>query len=166
MRGVLVWASATAFSFLAAAGMFLLLANMSARSYSGEQSLEPRRSSPAPAEDLGIAISKEELASLKEREGQRLRVGIRNASGRTLKDVEVRVEVSSENTAIKERRSYREEIGALSPKETTRITVELDLSPFAPPDEALPEQPRKIVEVTATAAGEPPQVKTAILPPG
>ncbi|BBL78203.1 hypothetical protein RxyAA322_00570 [Rubrobacter xylanophilus] len=165
MRGALIWGLATALSFLAAAGMFLLLANMSARSY-GEQSLEPRRSSPAPPKDLRIILDKERLASLKGREEQQLEIGVRNTSDGKLENVEVRVAVFSENTAIRERRSYREEVGSLLPGESTRVSVELDLSPFAPPDEAPPERPRKILEVMASADGEPPEVKTAILPPG
>ncbi|ABG03748.1 hypothetical protein Rxyl_0780 [Rubrobacter xylanophilus DSM 9941] len=165
MRGVLAWAAATALSFVAAAGMFLLLANMSARSYD-EQSLEPRQRSPAPAEGIRIALSKEELAALEQKDGQRLEIGLRNASGRRLEDVEVRVAVFSENTAVEERRSYGEEVGSLAPGERARVVVELDLSPLSPPREAPPEQPRRIIEVRVSAAGEPPRFKTAILPPG
>jgi hypothetical protein len=166
MRGVLAWAVATALSFVAAAGMFLLLANMSARSYD-EQSLEPRQRSPAPVEGIRIALSKEELASLEQSDGQRLEIGLRNTSGRRLEDVEVRVEVFSENTAVRERRSYGEEVGSLAPGgESARVAVELDLSPLSSPRETPPEQPRRIIEVRVSAAGEPPRFKTAILPPG
>ncbi|QYJ16979.1 hypothetical protein Rxycam_02816 [Rubrobacter xylanophilus DSM 9941] len=165
MKGALIWSLATVLSFLAAAGMFLLLANMSARSYN-ERSLEPRRSSPSPTEDLRIILDKERLASLKQREGQSLRLGVRNTSGEELESVEVRVEVFSEDTAVRERRSYREEVGSLPPGKTAHISLELDLSPLAPPDGTPPEQPRKILEVRASAEGRRQEVKTAILPPG
>ncbi len=163
MREAALWISGAALAFLITAGAFLLLANLG--SGPSEQSLppdpQPARSGPA----LELDLDEGELASLKALPEQRLDLGVENPGDEDLSEVKLTLEVSSENTALSEARYYRRTVDELRAGGNANVSFNLDLSA---PDEtnpaAVPEEPRRILEVRATTPTGVSAIKTAILP--
>jgi len=165
MREAALWVSGAALAFFVTAGAFLLLANLG--SGPSEKNLPPN---PEPAQSgpaLELNLDEGELASLKALPDQRLDVGVKNQDDEALTDVNLSLEVSSENTALSDARYYREIVDELAAGESTTVSFSFDLSSpaeagFTVPDAA--EPPRTIVEVRATTSSGVVAVKTALLP--
>ena len=163
MREAALWISGAALAFLITAGAFLLLANLG--SGPSEQSLppdpQPARSGPA----LELDLDEGELASLKALPEQRLDLGVENPGDEDLSAVKLTLEVSSENTALSEARYYRRTVDELRAGGNANVSFNLDLSaPDEPNPAAVPEEPRRILEVRATTPTGVSAIKTAILP--
>ncbi len=165
MREATLWFSGAALAFFVTAGAFLLLANLGTRP--SEKNLppvlRPARSGPA----LELNLDEGELASLRALPDQRLDVGVKNQDDEVLTDVNLTLEVSSENTALSDARYYRKTVDELAAGRSTTVSFYLDLSPPAEAGftvlDAL-EPPRTIVEVRATTPSGVVAVKTALLP--
>ena len=164
MREAALWISGAALAFLVTAAAFLLLANLGTGP--SEKRLPPdagpTRSGPA----LELNLDEGQLASLRALPDQRFVVRAENPGDKDLTDVNLTLEVSSENTALPNARYYRETVEELAAGEDTPVPFYLDLSP---PEAGLtladaPEPPRTIVEVRATTPEGVSAVKTAILP--
>ena len=167
MREAALWISGAALAFLATAGAFLLLANLGTGPSEKNLTPNPRPSESGPA--LELTLNEDRLASLRPLPGQELRVGVRNAGGEDLSDINLTLEVSSENTALSDARYYRETIDELPAGSFTTVPFYLDLSnpgitASSSPSAASPEPPRKIIEVRATTQGGASAIKTAIVP--
>jgi hypothetical protein len=163
VREAALWVSGAALAFFITAGAFLLLANLGTGP--SEESLPP---DPRPAESgpaLELHLDEDQLASLRALPDQRLDLGVENPGDEELSDVNLTLEVSSENTALSDARYYREKVDTLAAGTAVTVRFYLDLSEgegtIAP---AVPEPPRKIVEVRATTPTGVSAVKTAILP--
>ena len=163
MRESALWVSGAALAFLVTAGAFLLLANLGTGP--SEKSLppdpQPTRSGPA----LELNLDEEELASLRPLPEQRFEVGVENPGDEALSDVNLTLELSSENTALSDARYYRRSVDELEAGRSVTVNFYLDLS--AQEDTSLaviPEAPRKILEVRATTPTGVSAIKTVILP--
>jgi hypothetical protein len=163
-----LWISGAAFAFFATAGAFLLLANLGTGP--SERNLTP---DPPPAESgpaLELSLNKNRLASLGALPGQELEVGVRNAGDEDLSHVNLTVEVSSENTALPDALYYRDNVNELPAGSSVPVRFYLDLSQrkstmgAATSAPAVPESPRKIIEVRATTPEGESASKTAIVP--
>jgi hypothetical protein len=163
-----LWISGAAFAFFATAGAFLLLANLGTGP--SERNLTP---DPPPAESgpaLELSLNKNRLASLGALPGQELEVGVRNAGDEDLSHVNLTVEVSSENTALSDALYYRDNVNELPAGSSVPVRFYLDLSQrkstmgAATSAPAVPESPRKIIEVRATTPEGESAIKTAIVP--
>ena len=168
MKEAALWISGAAFAFFATAGAFLLLANLGTGP--SERNLTP---DPPPAESgpaLEISLNKNRLASLRALPGQELEVGVRNAGDEDLSHVNLTVEVSSENTALPDALYYRDNVNELPAGSSVPVRFYLDLSQrkstmgAATTAPAVPEPPRKIIEVRATTPEGESAIKTAIVP--
>jgi hypothetical protein len=168
VREAALWASGAALAFFVTAGAFLLLANLGTGP--SEESLppDPRPAQSGPA--LQLNLDEGQLASLEALPDQRLDVGVKNSGNEDLSDVHLTLEVSSENTALSDARYYRRTVGELAEGSFVTVSFYLDLSTYesatsssssAP---AVPESPRKIIEVRATAPEGVSATKTAVLP--
>jgi hypothetical protein len=161
MREAALWVSGAALAFFITAGAFLLLANLGTGP--SEKSLPP---DPRPAESgpaLELNLDEDQLASLDALPDQRFEVGVENPGDEDLSDVNLTLEVSSENTAFPDARYYRETVDTLAAGSSVTVSFYPDLSVGTPPA-AVPEPPRKILEVRATTPTGVSAVKTAILP--
>jgi hypothetical protein len=163
-----LWISGAAFAFFATAAAFLLLANLGTGP--SERNLTP---DPPPAESgpaLELSLNKNRLASLGALPGQELEVGVRNAGDEDLSHVNLTVEVSSENTALPDALYYRDNVNELPAGSSVPVRFYLDLSQrkstmgAATSAPAVPESPRKIIEVRATTPEGESAIKTAIVP--
>jgi hypothetical protein len=163
-----LWISGAAFAFFATAGAFLLLANLGTGP--SERNLTP---DPPPAEAgpaLELTLNQNQLASLRALPGQELEVGVRNAGDEDLSHVNLTVEVSSENTALPDALYYRDNVNELPAGSSVPVRFYLDLSQrkstmgAATSAPAVPESPRKIIEVRATTPEGESAIKTAIVP--
>jgi hypothetical protein len=163
-----LWISGAAFAFFATAGAFLLLANLATGP--SERNLTP---DPPPAEAglaLELSLNQNQLASLRALPGQELEVGVRNAGDEDLSHVNLTVEVSSENTALPDALYYRDNVNELPAGSSVPVRFYLDLSQrkstmgAATSAPAVPESPRKIIEVRATTPEGESAIKTAIVP--
>jgi hypothetical protein len=165
VREALLWVSGAALAFLITAGAFLLLANLGTGP--SEKSLPPESQPAQSGPALELNLHEEELASLEALPDQRLRVGVENSGDEVLTDVQLTLEVSSENTSLSAPRYYRHTVKILTAGESTVVPFNLDLSAkegtssVAP---AAPEPPRTIVEIRASTPTGVSAVKTAILP--
>ncbi|MFL6009039.1 MAG: hypothetical protein ACJ73Z_05295 [Rubrobacteraceae bacterium] len=168
MKEAALWISGAAFAFFATAGAFLLLANLGTGP--SERNLTP---DPPPAESgpaLELSLNKNRLASLGALPGQELEVGVRNAGDEDLSHVNLTVEVSSENTALPDALYYRDNVNELPAGSSVPVRFYLDLSQrkstmgAATSAPAVPESPRKIIEVRATTPEGESAIKTAIVP--
>ena len=168
MKEAALWISGAAFAFFATAGAFLLLANLGTGP--SERNLTP---DPPPAESgpaLELSLNKNRLASLRALPGQELEVGVRNAGDEDLSHVNLTVEVSSENTALPDALYYRDNVNELPAGSSVPVRFYLDLSQrkstmgAATTAPAVPEPPRKIIEVRATTPEGESAIKTAIVP--
>jgi CARDB len=163
VREAALWVSGAALAFFVTAGAFLLLANLG--SGPSEKSLAP---DPRPAQSgsaLELSLEEDHLASLEALPGQRLDVAVENTGDDDLAQVNLTLEVSSENTALSDVRYYRQTVNKLAAGESVSVPFYLDLSAQEDTNlAAVPEPPRKIVEVRATAPAGVSAIKTAILP--
>jgi hypothetical protein len=163
VREAALWISGAALAFFVTAGAFLLLANLGTGP--SEKSLPP---DPRPAQSgpmLELRLDEGQLASLEALPGQRLDLRVENTGDENLSDVNLTLEVSSENTALSDASYYRQTVDKLAAGESDTVSFYLDLSTRAGTNlAAVPEPPRTIVEVRATTPTGVSTVKTAILP--
>jgi hypothetical protein len=168
VREAALWISGAALAFLATAGAFLLLANLGTGPSERNLTPNPRPAESGPA--LELTLNQDRLASLRALPEQELRVGVRNAGGQDLSDVNLTLEVSSENTALSDARYYRKTIEELAAGSHVDVPFYLDLSEAgstassSASSSAVPEPSRKIIEVRATTPGGVSAIKTAIVP--
>ncbi|HEX2181147.1 MAG TPA: hypothetical protein VHH10_02605 [Rubrobacteraceae bacterium] len=168
MREAALWVSGAFLAFLATAGAFLLLANLGTGPSETNLTPDPPPEESGPA--LELTLNRDRLASLRALPGQELAVGVRNAGGEDLSDIHLTLEVSSENTALSEARYYRKTIEELPAGRRVDVPFYLDLSAAvstassSATASAVPEPPRKIIEVRATTPGGVSTIKTAIVP--
>jgi hypothetical protein len=164
VREAVLWISGAALAFFVTAGAFLLLANLGTGP--SEESLppDPQRAESGPA--LELNLNEDQLASLRALPDQRFEVGVENPGDEDLSDVNLTLEVSSENTALSDARYYRETVDTLAAGRyvTVRFYPNLSEGEGAIPA-AVPEPPRKILEVRATTPTGVSAVKTVVLPP-
>ena len=163
MREAALWVSGAALAFFATAGAFLLLANLGTGP--SEESLppDPQRAESGPA--LELHLDEGQLASLRALPDQRLEVGVENSGDEDLSDVNLTLEVSSENTALSDARYYRETLDTLAAGGSTTVRFYPNLSEGEGTiPTAAPEPPRTILEVRATTPTGVSAVKTVVLP--
>jgi len=166
MREMALWISGAALAFFVTAGAFLLLANLA--TVPSDRSLTPDPPSRRPGPVLDLRLDANRLASLRARPGQSLDLTVKNEGNRDLTNVNLTLGVSSENTALPDRRYYYRTVESLPAGESALVRFEFDLSALehsaaSPP--AAPEPSRKILEIRAsTREGGVPAVRTAILP--
>ena len=167
MREIVFWISGTALAFFITAGAFLFLANLA--NAPSDKSLTPDPSPRESGPDLTLSLDEDRLASLRPLPGQGLDLVVKNEDSKQLSDVNVTLDVSSENTALPDSRFYRQTVEKLPPGGTATVHFVFDLSaleqPVARPPAAVPEPSRKILEVRATTPSGVSAVRTAILPP-
>jgi hypothetical protein len=164
VREAALWVSGAALAFFVTAGAFLLLANLGTGP--SEESLppDPQRAESGPA--LELNLDEDQLASLRALPDQRLDVGVENSGDEDLSGVNLTLEVSSENTALSGARYYREKVDTLAAGRSTTVSFYPNLSEGEGTiPTAVPEPPRKILEVRATTPTGVSAVKTAVLPP-
>jgi hypothetical protein len=169
MRGVALWALLTSVAFLMTAAAFLLLASLG----DDPESAPIPRADPSETREnltLSLKIPEDRLEKLAREPGQRLTLDLENGGEEELVDVNLALDVISENTAQPRVRSYREALEPLAPGETASVEFEIDLSSpdSAGTRESNPDaelQYREILEARASASGGASDVKTAILSP-
>ncbi|MDQ4105838.1 MAG: hypothetical protein M3157_01505 [Actinomycetota bacterium] len=165
MRGALAWTAGAVLAFLATAGAFLLLANLS--STLSSRSVEPE---PAPSDTvplLGLELSESRLEELEKESGQILPLTVENSGGSDLRDINLTMRVASEDTARPGTRYYRATIKELAAGESKTVRFTLDLSPPDRDRGARPSsepEPRSVLEAQATTPEGISAVKTAVLP--
>jgi hypothetical protein len=151
-------------AFLITAAAFLLLANLGTGPSQKNLPAEPGTGESGPK--LELDLNEDALAALAPLPDQRLEVTVENVGDEDLSNVNLIVEVSSENTALSEARYYRKTVEKLAAGEFTTVPFYLDLSTpgtgLTVPD--APEPPRMIVEIRAATPEGVSAVKTAILP--
>lgn len=163
MREAAFWVSGAALAFFATAGAFLLLANLGTGPSEKSLAPDPRPAQSGPA--LELNLDEGELASLRALPDQRLDVGVENPGDEDLSELNLTLEVSSENTALSDTRYYRQSVDTLAAGRSVTVRFYPDLS--APEGTSLtdvPEPPRTILEVRATTPKGVSAIKTAILP--
>jgi hypothetical protein len=163
VREAALWVSVAALTFFLAAGAFLVLANLGTGPSEKSLSPNPRPARSGPA--LELNLDEGELASLHALPDQRFEVGVENPGDEDLSDVNLTLEVSSENTALSDARYYRRAVDKLEAGRSVTLSFYLDLSAQdGTRVAAIPEAPRKILEVRATTPTGVSAIKTAILP--
>jgi hypothetical protein len=163
VREAALWASGAALAFFVTAGAFLLLANLGTGPSEKSLPPDPRPAEPGPA--LELHLDEDQLASLKALPGQELELGVSNPGDEDLSNVNLTLEVSSENTALSDTRYYRETLDELAAGNSRSVRFYLDLSEGeATNPAAVPEPPRKILEVRATTPEGVSAIRTAIVP--
>ena len=166
MREAALWISGAVLAFLATAGAFLLLANLGTGPSERNLRPDPRPDESGPT--LQLVLNQDQLTSLRALPGQELEVGVRNTGDEDLSHVNLTIEVSSENTALSNALYYRENVNALPAGSSVPVRFYLDLSEAertaSSSASAIPEPPRKIIEVRATTPEGVSAVKTAIVP--
>jgi hypothetical protein len=163
MREAALWISGAALAFLLTAGAFLLLANLGTAP--SEKSLGPgpdSGGSEGPA--LELDLDEAQIAALEALPNQNLDLVVENGGQRALSDVNLTLEVSSENTALTDASYYRRTLEELGSGEAAKVAFVLDLSPPAQTVPGQPEPPRTLLEIRATTPGGVSAVKTVILP--
>lgn len=163
MREALFWISGAAVAFLLTAGAFLMLANLGTGP--AEQSLEPGPQRTEQGPDLEISLDEGRLAALEPLPNQSLDLRVENTGDEAVSNVNLTVEVYSENTALSDARYYRRTIEELGAGQPVTVNFVLDLAPVAEstvPD--TPEPPRRVAEIRATTPEGVSAVKTLILP--
>ena len=120
MRGVALWVLLTSIAFLATAAAFLLLASLGGYPESAPiPRADPSESQERPA--LSLRIPEDRLEELEREPGQRLTLDLENGGEEELVDVNLTLDVLSENTARPHARSYRETLERLAPDETASV---------------------------------------------
>ena len=167
MRDIIFWLSGAALAFLVTAGAFLLLANLA--SVPSQKRLNPDQARAGSGQSVDLILDREQLASLRYQPDQSLALVVENQGGEQLSDVNVNLEVFSENTAQSDSRYYRQTVQKIPAGEAASVRFEFDLlvpeEPVARPPTANPEPSRKILEIRATTPGGTSTVRTVILPP-
>jgi hypothetical protein len=167
MRDIIFWLSGAALAFLVTAGAFLLLANLA--SVPSQKRLNPDQARAGSGQSVDLILDREQLASLRYQPDQSLALVVENEGGEQLSDVNVNLEVFSENTALSDSRYYRQTVQKIPAGEAASVRFEFDLlvpeEPVARPPTANPEPSRKILEIRATTPGGNSAVRTVILPP-
>ena len=167
MRDIIFWLSGAALAFLVTAGAFLLLANLA--SVPSQKRLNPDQARAGSGQSVDLILDREQLASLRYQPDQSLALVVENQGGEQLSDVNVNLEVFSENTALSDSRYYRQTVQKIPAGETASVRFEFNLlvreEPVARPPTANPEPSRKILEIRATTPGGTSTVRTVILPP-
>jgi hypothetical protein len=167
MRDIIFWLSGAALAFLVTAGAFLLLANLA--SVPSQKRLNPDQARAGSGQSVDLILDREQLASLRYQPDQSLALVVENQGGEQLSDVNVNLEVFSENTALSDSRYYRQTVQKIPAGEAASVRFEFDLlvpeEPVARPPTANPEPSRKILEIRATTPGGTSTVRTVILPP-
>ena len=168
MRGVALWALLTSVAFLMTAAAFLLLASLG----DDPESAPIPRADPSETQErpiLSLKIPEDRLEELEREPGQRLSLDLENGSEEELVDINLALDIVSENTARPHARSYRETLELLAPGETASVEFEIDLSPPIPAEthasDPGAEKDREILEIRATAPEGVSAVKTAVLEP-
>ena len=158
------WVSGAAVAFFITAGAFLLLANLGSGPSEKNLPADPGTDESGP--ELELDLEETELAALTPLPDQRLEVTVENVGDEDLSNVNLTMEVSSENTALSDARYYRKTVEKLPAGKSITVPFYLDLSTpgagLTVPD--APEPPRTIVEVRAATPEGVSAVKTAILP--
>ena len=168
MREAAFWVSGAALAFFVTASAFLLLANLGTGPSEKSLPPDPRPAQSGPA--LELSLDEDQLASLEARPDQGLDVGVKNSGDEELTDVHLTLEVSSENTALSDASYYRKTVDEVAAGRTVDRHFYLDLSVQESTvgsrmtAVAVPEPPRKIVEVRATTPEGVSAIKTAIVP--
>jgi len=167
MRDIIFWLSGAALAFLVTAGAFLLLANLATAP--SQKRLNPDQASGGSGQSVDLILDREQLASLRYLPNQSLTLVVENEGGEQLSDVNVTLIVFPENTALSDRRYYRQTIEKIPAGEAASVRFEFDLlireEPVARPPTANPEPSREILEIRATTPEGNSTVRTVILPP-
>jgi len=167
MKDIIFWLSGAALAFLVTAGAFLLLANLATAP--SQKRLNPDQASGGSGQSVDLILDREQLASLRYLPNQSLTLVVENEGGEQLSDVNVTLIVFSENTALSDRRYYRQTIEKIPAGEAASVRFEFDLlireEPVARPPTANPEPSREILEIRATTPEGNSTVRTVILPP-
>jgi hypothetical protein len=167
MRDIVFWLLGAALAFLLTAGAFLFLANLATAPSEGRLNPDQARAESGQAVDL--ILDRERLASLKPLPDQSLDLVVENEGTKQLSDVNMTLSVFSENTALSDRRYYRQTVEEIPAGEAARVRFEFDLptreDPVARPPTANPEPSREILEIRATTPEGNSTVRTVILPP-
>jgi hypothetical protein len=166
VREAALWISGAALAFFVTAGAFLLLANLGTGPPETSLPPDPRPAESGPA--LELRLDEDRLASLRALPGQELELGVSNPGDEDLSNVNLTLEVSSENTAFPDTRYYRRTLDGLAAGSSDTVRFYLDLSAregtTGSSSSAVPEPPRKILEVRATTPEGVSAIKTAIVP--
>lgn len=163
MREAALWISGAALAFLLTAGAFLLLANLGTAP--SEKSLGPGpRSGGSEGPNLELGLDEGQLAALEALPNQNLDLLVKNGGQRALSDVNLTIEVSSENTALTDASYYRRTLEELDAGKAVKVAFVLDLSPPARTVPGQPETPRTLLEIRATTPDGVSAVRTVILP--
>ena len=167
MKDIIFWLSGAALAFLVTAGAFLLLANLATAP--SQKRLNPDQASGGSGQSVDLILDREQLASLRYLPNQSLTLVVENEGGEQLSDVNVTLIVFPENTALSDRRYYRQTIEKIPAGEAASVRFEFDLlireEPVARPPTANPEPSREILEIRATTPEGNSTVRTVILPP-
>ena len=158
-----MWVSGAALAFLLTAGAFLLLANLGTAP-SGKSLGPGPRSGGSEGPGLELGLDEDQLAALEALPNQNLDLVVENGGQRSLSDVNLTLEVSSENTALTDASYYRRTFEELSAGEAVKVDFVLDLSPPAQTVPGQPEPPRTLLEIRATTPDGVSAVRTVILP--
>jgi hypothetical protein len=163
VREAALWVSGAALAFFLTAGAFLLLANLGTGPSEKSLPPDPRPAQSRPA--LELNLDEGELTSLHALPDQRLDLNVENLGDEDLSSVNLTLEVSSEDTALSDARYYRQIVDELPAGESVPVSFYLDLSAQEGTNPAaVPETPRKILEIRATTPTGVSAIKTVILP--
>ena len=166
MREAALWIFGAALAFFVTAGAFLLLANLGTGPTEEDLPPDPQPAGSGPA--LELRLDEEQLASLRALPNQELELGVSNPGGEDLSNVNLTLEVTSENTALSDTSYYRKTLDTLAAGSSVTVRFYLDFSvqgsTVGSSPSAVPEPPRRIVEVRATTPEGVSAIKTAILP--
>jgi hypothetical protein len=163
VREAALWVSGAALAFFLTAGAFLLLANLGTGPSEKSLPPDPRPAQSRPA--LELNLDEGELTSLRALPDQRLDLNVENLGDEDLSSVNLTLEVSSEDTALSDARYYRQTVDELPAGESVPVSFYLDLSAQEGTNPAaVPETPRKILEIRATTPTGVSAIKTVILP--
>ena len=167
MRGVLIWGVAAVLAFLATAGAFLMLANISSTLSTRSVDPEPAPSNSAPL--LRLELSETRLEELERETGQVLSLTVSNTGESALSNISLTMRVTSENTAQPIARYYRATIKELAAGGSKTVRFTLDLSSPGPAESRRPlpsdsPEPRSVLEVQANTPEGISAIKTVVLP--
>lgn len=167
MREFLYWLAGAMLAFGLAAGAFLLLADLLAGP--PDASLAPEtRPAGVPQGGLDLRLDEEGLAGLESARDQPVELAVANEGDEPLREVNLTLVASSEDTSLASARYYRAKVEDLEPGRSAPVVFTADLSsptPEATDAAGAPQEARTILEVRATTPGGASAVRTAILPP-
>ncbi len=161
MREAAFWLCGAALAFFVTAGAFLFLANLGTAP--SDERLKPNPQPAASGAQLDLALDEDQLASLEASSQGRVGLIVSNTGDESLSEVNLTVEVSSENTALPDTRYYRDTIPNLPAGESQSVDFDLVL-PARKSTGLNPDAPHQILEFRAATPEDVTAVKTAILP--